>query len=103
MMTVPGVAAWKVIGWVSPLKDADCLTMENLGRLWAGEPRTLPCTPAGVTDSACFRQFVTQFGQRAFRRPLDADEIDAYTALAASVTTLMLWTTPGTISCSIAA
>lgn len=38
----------KAIGWVSPLKDADCLTMENLGRLWAGAPRTKPCTPSGV-------------------------------------------------------
>jgi len=38
----------KAIGWVSPWKDADCLTMENLGRLWAGSPRTKPCTPSGV-------------------------------------------------------
>jgi methylenetetrahydrofolate dehydrogenase (NADP+)/methenyltetrahydrofolate cyclohydrolase len=38
----------KAIGWVNPLKDADCLTLENLGRLWAGTPRTIPCTPNGV-------------------------------------------------------
>jgi methylenetetrahydrofolate dehydrogenase (NADP+) / methenyltetrahydrofolate cyclohydrolase len=38
----------KVLGWVDPKKDADCLTMENLGRLWAGDPRTQPCTPSGV-------------------------------------------------------
>jgi len=38
----------KAIGWVDPHKDADCLTLENLGRLWAGTPRTIPCTPNGV-------------------------------------------------------
>lgn len=38
----------KAIGWVSPHKDADCLTMENLGALWMGRPRTMPCTPSGV-------------------------------------------------------
>jgi methylenetetrahydrofolate dehydrogenase (NADP+)/methenyltetrahydrofolate cyclohydrolase len=40
--------AKKVIEWVKPTKDADCLTMENLGRLWVGDPRTIPCTPNGV-------------------------------------------------------
>lgn len=38
----------EVLSWVSPAKDADCLTMENFGRLWAGDPRTTSCTPAGV-------------------------------------------------------
>src|ERR1700733_10912453 len=36
--------AHEVIGWVAPEKDADCLTMNNLGRLWAGDPLTVPCT-----------------------------------------------------------
>jgi len=43
-----GINSQKAIGWVSPHKDADCLTMENLGALWAGQPRTMPCTPSGV-------------------------------------------------------
>jgi methylenetetrahydrofolate dehydrogenase (NADP+)/methenyltetrahydrofolate cyclohydrolase len=38
----------KALSWVNPGKDADCLTLENLGLLWAGEPRTMPCTPNGV-------------------------------------------------------
>lgn len=38
----------EALGWIRPDKDADCLTTENLGRLWAGEPRTIPCTPWGV-------------------------------------------------------
>lgn len=45
-----GLDSRKAIAWILPSKDADCLTMENLGRLWAGEPRTLPCTPAGVME-----------------------------------------------------
>jgi methylenetetrahydrofolate dehydrogenase (NADP+)/methenyltetrahydrofolate cyclohydrolase len=38
----------EAIGWISPSKDADCLTAENLGRLWSGRPVTSPCTPSGV-------------------------------------------------------
>jgi hypothetical protein len=36
------------------------------------------CTPAGPDDAACLRSFITSFGRRAFRRPLEAAEIDAY-------------------------
>jgi methylenetetrahydrofolate dehydrogenase (NADP+) / methenyltetrahydrofolate cyclohydrolase len=35
---------------VSPAKDVDCFHPENLGRLLAGRPRFLPCTPAGVVE-----------------------------------------------------
>lgn len=38
----------EAIGWISPRKDADCLTSENLGRLWSGRAVTTPCTPWGV-------------------------------------------------------
>lgn len=38
----------EVLSWILPSKDADCLTTENLGRLWSGKPLTVPCTPAGV-------------------------------------------------------
>lgn len=34
--------------WISPAKDVDCLTAQNLGRLWSGRPLTTPCTPWGV-------------------------------------------------------
>lgn len=40
----------EVLSWVDPKKDADCLTSENLGKLWIGKPLTLPCTPAGVME-----------------------------------------------------
>ena len=38
----------EAISWISPKKDADCLTPENLGHLWSGKPITSPCTPTGV-------------------------------------------------------
>ena len=34
--------------WVKPEKDVDCLHPENVGLLVNGNPRFLPCTPAGV-------------------------------------------------------
>lgn len=40
----------EMLGVVSPLKDADCLTPTNLGLLWSGKPRTTPCTPNGVME-----------------------------------------------------
>lgn len=42
--------------------------------------KIVPCTPAGPTDEACFRTFVTSFGRRALRRPLTAAEEDAFVA-----------------------
>lgn len=36
--------------WVSPEKDVDCLHPENVGLLINGNPRFLPCTPAGVIE-----------------------------------------------------
>ncbi len=37
-----------VVFWVAPEKDVDCLHPENVGLLVNGNPRFLPCTPAGV-------------------------------------------------------
>lgn len=37
-----------VIRAVAPLKDVDGFGPENLGLLTAGQPRYLPCTPAGI-------------------------------------------------------
>jgi methylenetetrahydrofolate dehydrogenase (NADP+)/methenyltetrahydrofolate cyclohydrolase len=33
---------------VSPLKDVDGFHPDNLGRLFSGNPRVVPCTPAGI-------------------------------------------------------
>jgi hypothetical protein len=47
--------------------------------------KVVPCTPSGVDDEACFKSFVTSFGQKAFRRPLTSDEIARYTKLTSDV------------------
>src|SRR4051812_23198971 len=42
-------------------------------------PALLPCNPApadGAGQDSCARQFIVQFGRRAFRRPLTSDEIE---------------------------
>ena len=41
------------------------------------------CTPSGPGDAVCFRSFVESFLPRAFRRPLEPGEADAYVALQA--------------------
>jgi len=41
----------------------------------------LDCTPQGPSDDACMRTFVQRFGRLAFRRSLEADELDRYTAV----------------------
>ncbi len=38
----------KVIKTICPTKDIDCLTFENQGKLYMGEPEFLPCTPNSV-------------------------------------------------------
>ncbi len=43
-----GLDADSALEWIAPGKDADCLTSENLGRLWSGRALTTPCTPWGV-------------------------------------------------------
>lgn len=42
------IDADEAISWISPSKDADCLTPQNLGKLWSGKALTTPCTPWGV-------------------------------------------------------
>lgn len=39
-----------VINAILPEKDVDCFHPENVGKLMTGNPRFLPCTPAGVIE-----------------------------------------------------
>jgi hypothetical protein len=45
------------------------------------------CYDASFADEACVRAFIDQFGARAFRRPLSAEESDAYLELYRAGTT----------------
>lgn len=42
------IRSTRVLDAVHPLKDVDCFHPENVGLLWQGRPRFLPCTPHGV-------------------------------------------------------
>jgi hypothetical protein len=50
-------------------------------------PGLLPCAP-GTTEASCAADFVTQFGVRAFRRPLRAEESARYRAIYTQMRTL---------------
>jgi hypothetical protein len=41
----------------------------------------VPCKPASNNDAACRSKFIQNFGRRAFRRPLEAEEMARYTAI----------------------
>ena len=38
----------KLLSLLNPLRDPDCLSLQNQSLFWSGMPRVLPCTPAGV-------------------------------------------------------
>lgn len=46
----------KVLKEIDSLKDVDGLHVDNAGRLFQGEPRFVPCTPAGVIEILKFYQ-----------------------------------------------
>ncbi|HXI56819.1 MAG TPA: DUF1592 domain-containing protein [Polyangia bacterium] len=48
----------------------------------AAAARVMSCTPASVSDVACFRSIITAWGLRAWRRPIRDDEIPSLTRLA---------------------
>ncbi len=43
-----GLDSAALLAQIDPRKDVDGLLAENIGRLWSGEPRFVPCTPLGV-------------------------------------------------------
>ncbi len=43
----------------------------------------VPCTPANVSDQTCLTKFVTDFGHRAWRRPLTAAEVQQVVSVGA--------------------
>ena len=45
-----GISADAVISAISPCKDVDCFTHENVGKIVDGRYGFLPCTPAGIME-----------------------------------------------------
>ena len=46
----PHIQPQTVLERVAPLKDVDGFHPDNLGRLLAGQPRFIPCTPQGILE-----------------------------------------------------
>ena len=40
----------KIILAINPSKDVDCFHPENVGKMFFGEPKFFPCTPAGIKE-----------------------------------------------------
>jgi hypothetical protein len=63
------------------VEAAETLAQEASARALA-EPtvraKIVPCNPTGPDDLTCLRAFVTNFGRKALRRPLQEDEIQRY-------------------------
>jgi len=53
------------------------------------------CTPTGQSNDTCVRGYIQKLGLRAWRRPLDATELDRFVALAASASTTLASATEG--------
>jgi hypothetical protein len=60
---------------------SDLIATPSLRGAWLG---TACATPTAANRTDCTDQFVKRFGERAFRRPLTADEVARYDALAAT-------------------
>lgn len=65
---------------------------ESLAVTALADPAFLPCDPVAIGDDACADIFISQFGEKAYRRPLDAEEKqilkDTYTSTKAGALAL---------------
>jgi hypothetical protein len=65
------------------IEGAETVATEIAARFVANSAvrdQVVGCTPTGGDDATCFRDFVTRFGRRAFRRPLSVEEIEGFMA-----------------------
>lgn len=66
------------------LAEAYSRAAEKLARnafRYGDENGLIPCEPNSATDRQCIEAFVRNFGGKAFRRPLSAAEVEAYSDL----------------------
>ena len=53
----------KIVNEIDPLRDVDCLTDINMGRLYSGNQYLTPCTPTGIIDY-CLNNNISLCGKR---------------------------------------
>lgn len=63
------VSELQVEQYMDAAEEIAAWSIEDLGGL-------LPCDPLAMGEDACATQFIAEFGPRAYRRPLDAAELD---------------------------
>ncbi len=61
-------------GYLAAARNLAATAVKSLDRL-------LGCSIAMRGERPCVEQFIRSFGKRAYRRPLDADEVEAYLAM----------------------
>lgn len=68
----------------APLIEGMAALSEQLAEMIVADPARrdaiLGCSPSGPADEGCLRTFIEHFGRLALRRPLSAQEVDAYAA-----------------------
>jgi len=69
------------LGWSSYMSVADKIAAQVMADP-ALRANFMKCTPAG-DGKACLHDTIVQFGRRAFRRPLSADEVAGFDAIVA--------------------
>jgi hypothetical protein len=62
-------------GVTEPLTEQYMLAAEGLAERASNEAAIVPCDPAAMGEASCADRFLRTFGQNAYRRPLDEDEI----------------------------
>jgi hypothetical protein len=67
-----------VLGAEKLATDAANRLLADPGRLEA----LAGCAPAGVGDDECLRELIVRLGRKAFRRPLDVEELEALASVA---------------------
>jgi len=63
---------------------------DAVSAVWADadkRSKLIGCTPGNAAGDACTKTFITTMGQRAWRRPLEAAEIDQLMSVASTATT----------------
>lgn len=78
LSNVSGSVSWSMLEQYG--LTAEALTAD-IGRLRAAVD---PCDAQALGEATCANRFIDEFGERAFRRPLQADERDRYRALYAA-------------------
>jgi hypothetical protein len=84
MLAPDTVGAMDQRGWDGFQAAADALAAQVIANPTA-KAKVIPCT---ADTAACAQQFVTTFGQKAFRRPLTTAEVTRFTTLYANKATL---------------